>query len=254
MQNTGCWLCDATNSTQSQSVVQLTFKNQQDINHHVSPRALCAAAIATRKQLLFQIENAEFIMGHDACTVPARQYLYTPSGGNRRRPMRDIHNVINQHLSKNSSTPVSMASKSGGPRARERLLLLVSLHSLVGMLFFLLCSPRAAVYNNVTAALMIVHPQTNSKNNTKQSSQPASARWKERRRPREALQVKRRLAEHQRKIIISLAHVRINHTHATLCLVKLQRFMLRKSVLLRRGSLFSCLHLTVYTRDINFLA
>ena len=36
-------LCDATNSTQSQSVVQLTFKNQQDINHHVSPRALCAA-------------------------------------------------------------------------------------------------------------------------------------------------------------------------------------------------------------------
>jgi hypothetical protein len=93
---------------------------------------------------------------------------------------------------------------------------LVSLHSLVGMLFFLLCSPRAAVYNNVTAALMIVHPQTNSKNNTKQSSQPASARWKERRRPREALQVKRRLAEHQRKIIISLslAHVRINHTRA----------------------------------------
>jgi len=69
-------LCDATNSTQSQSVVQLTFKNQQDINHHVSPRALCAAAAATRKQLLFQIENAEFIMGHDACTVPARQYLH----------------------------------------------------------------------------------------------------------------------------------------------------------------------------------
>lgn len=123
----------------------------------------------------------------------------------------DIHNVINQHLSKNSSTPVSMASKSGRERAREASALGFAPQFGRNALFS--GSALAAVYNNVTAALMIVHPQTNSKNNTKQSSQPEQVRGGRRRRS--PWQVERiRLPG---TIAQNLAHVRINQIRTQHC-------------------------------------